>query len=153
MDQPTNLEITITGKTEDVKKAALASQRRIDMETRGFEESAYAYGDGSDFKEKLDEAIDILGSYGFDEKDDGTAEYSTEQESYGCVEEENIKDIANDIIKVSPNVEFHIEAVITATYEDGYDLCVDVDYTGGKLTVNTSEEYYDEEDDEEDDDE
>ena len=142
MDQPTNLEITINGKTEDVKRAALASQRRIDLDTRGFTESAYIFGDGSDFKEKMDEAI-VLGKYEFNEHGDGNAEYSTKQDSYGCIEEEDIKEIANDIIKVSPNVEFRIEAVITITYEDGYDLCVDAEYEGGKLTVNTSEEYYD----------
>ena len=85
MDQPTNLEITISGKTEDVKRAALTLQRRIDLDTGGFEESAYAFGDGSDFREKMDEAIDVFGSYELKEQEDGTAEYSTEQESYECV--------------------------------------------------------------------
>lgn len=148
MDQPTNLNITIKGKSADVKRGALAAQRRIDLDTKGFDESAYEYGDGSDFKEKLDAAIDILGDYNFVENEDGTAEFSTEQESYGCIEEDEIKDIANDIVKVSPDSEVHITAVITATYEDGYDLCVDIDYVDGEMNVDTSEEYYDDEDDE-----
>ena len=80
MDQPTNLEITITGKAEDVKRAALASQRRIDLDTRGFEENSYIFGDGSDFQVKMDEAM-VLGSYDFNEHEDGNAEYSTEQDS------------------------------------------------------------------------
>jgi hypothetical protein len=144
MDLSTILKIKITGKKEEVKRAALASQRRIALDTRGFEESAYFFGDGSDFKVKMDEAI-FFGNYEFNEHGDGNAEYSTEQESYGCTEEDDIKEIANDIIKVSSNVEFHIYALITITYEEGYDLCVDVGYEGGKLTVNTSEKYYDDE--------
>ena len=150
MDQPTNLEIKITGKTEDVKRAALASQRRIDLDTSGFEETAYEFGDGSDFSEKMDETVSVLGSYEFNEPGDGTAEYSTTQDSYGCINEDDIREIANEIIKVSSNVEFRIEAVITITYEEGYDLCVDAEYVGGKLTVNTSEEYYDDDFDEDD---
>lgn len=144
MDLSTILKIKITGKTEEVKRAALASQRRIALDTRGFEESAYFFGDGSDFKVKMDKAI-FLGNYEFNEHGDGNAEYSTEQESYGCTEKDDIKDIANDIIKVSSNVEFHIDALITITYEEGYDLCVDVEYGGGRLTVNSSEKYYDDE--------
>lgn len=150
MDQPTNLKITITGKVEDVKRAALTSQRRIDLDTRGFVESAYIFGDGSDFKEKMDNAI-VIGSCEFNEFEDGKAEYSTEQDSYGCIYEDDIKEIANDIRKVSPNVEFHIEAVITITYEEGYDLCVDIEHVGGKLTVDTSEWFYDDDDEEEED--
>lgn len=153
MDQPTNLEITIKGKGEDVKRAALVTQRRIDLNTMGFEESAYAFGDGSDFETKMDEAIDLLGTYDYSENEDGIAEYSTEQESYGCVEKDDILGIANDIIKVSPNVEIHISAVITITCEDGYDLCVDVDYVDGKMNVDSYEDYYDDDDDEEWDDE
>ena len=150
MDQSTILKIKITGKKEEVKRAALASQRRIALDTRGFEESAYFFGDGSDFKVKMDEAI-FFGNYEFNEHGDGNAEYSTEQESYGCTEEDDIKEIANDIRKVSPNVEFHIEAVITITYEEGYDLCVDIEHVGGKLTVDTSEWFYDDDDEEEED--
>lgn len=152
MDQPTSLEIVIKGKEEDVKRAALAAQRKIDFDTKGFEEGAYAFGDGSDFKTKMDNAIDVLGNYEFSVCGDGTAEFSTEQESYGCVEADDIKEIANDIIKVSPDVEAHISAVITATYEEGYDLCVDVDCIDGKISVETSEEYYEEDDDYEDED-
>ena len=38
---------------------------------------------------------------------------------------------------------------------EGYDLCVDVDYVDGEMTVDCSEEYYEgwEEDDEEEDEE
>lgn len=37
------------------------------------------------------------------------------------------------------------------TYEEGYDLCVDIEHVGGKLTVDTSEWFYDDDDDEEED--
>jgi hypothetical protein len=151
MDQPTSLEITIRGKTEEVKRAALAAQRRIDLETVGFDENAYAFGDGSDFKGKLDKTLNWHGSYSLDENADGIAEYSTEQESYGCVEEKDIKEIAEDIIKVSPFVEVHISAVITITCAEGYDLCVDVDCVEGKIKVDVSEEYYDCDEEDEDD--
>ena len=152
MDQPTSIEMTIKGQAEDVKRAALAAQRRIDIETKGFKESAYEYGDGSDFKTKMDDVVDVLGDYEYTENSDGTAVFSTEQESYGCIEERNIKEIADDIVKTSPNVEAHISAVITITYEEGYDLCVEADYVDGKLSVESSEEYYewDDEDDDED---
>lgn len=151
MDQPTKLELLIKGKSEDVKRAALAAQRGIDLNTNGFKESAYAFGDGSDFKEKIDEAISIFGDYNYNEYEDGTAEYTTEQESYSCIWEEDIKGIANAIIEVTPNVEIHISAVITITYEEGYDLCVDVDYVDGEISMDISEEYYEDwEDDEED---
>ena len=153
MDQPTNLEITIKGKAEEIKRAAFIAQRRIDLNTNGFDEGAYLYNDDQNFESRMDELI-VLGSYNYYEPTDGMAEFETEQESYGCVEENDIKGIATDIIKVSPEVEIHISAVITITYEDGYDLCVDVDYVNGELNVETSEEYYEDEyDDDEDEDE
>ena len=153
MDQPTNLEITIKGKAEDVKNAAFVAQRRIDLNTNGFDEGAYLYNDDQDFESRMDELI-VLGSYSYDESTDGIAEFETEQESYGCVEENDIKGIATDIIKLFPDVEIQISAVITITYEDGYDLCVDVSYSNGEMNVETSEEYYEDEyDDDEDDDE
>lgn len=150
MDQPTNLEITIKGNSEDVMRAAIAAQRRIDLDTNGFEEGAFELGSVSDFEEKMSDAIGMLGDYKYNEKEDGVAEYTTEQESYGCVFEDDIRDIANEIIKVSPDVEAHISAVITITYEEGYDLCVDVDYEDGELSVSSSEEYYEDFDEEDD---
>ena len=142
MDQPTGIEIRIIGKSMDVKRAALAAQRRIDLDTRGFEEEKYIFGDGSDFEEKIEEAVGILGDYNFDDNEDGTAEYHTEQESYACIEEGDIKGIAEDIVKTSPDVEFHMTAVITVTEWEGYDVCVDADYVNGELNVDVSEEYY-----------
>lgn len=88
MDQPTNLDITIKGKTTDVKRAALVAQRRIELNTLGFDEETYSFGDGSDFEEKIADVIGLLGDYSFDENEDGTAKYYTEQDSYGCIEEE-----------------------------------------------------------------
>jgi hypothetical protein len=151
MDQPTSLNISIKGKPEDVKRAALAAQRRIALNTKGFDENAYAFGDGSDFEQKM-RALRIR--FHLDEMDDGKAEYSTEQESYACIEEEDITGIANEIIKASSAVEAHISAVITITCEEGYDLCVDIECFDGKMRVDRSEEYYDDfEEDEEDEEE
>lgn len=148
MNQATNIEIKIIGKGEEVKRAALAAQRRIDLDTKGFDENAYALGDGSDFEAKLDKAINILGSYNYNESEDGIAEYKTDQESYGCDKKNDIVGIAKDIVKVSPNVEVHISSVITAYFDEGYELCVDVDYVDGKMNVDSCKEYFDDEEDE-----
>ena len=43
----------------------------------------------------------------------------------------------------SVNWYFDISAVITITYSEGYDLCVDIDYADGEMSVDTTEEYYD----------
>ena len=149
MDQPTKLQITITGNSNDVKRAALAAQRRVDLYTAGFDEKAYVFGDGSDFEEKMDDTVVV---YDYTENEDGTAEYDADQESYACIEENDIVDIANEIVKTSPDVEFHISAVITVTYADGFDLCVDVDYVDGTMSVETREDYYEDffEDEDED---
>ena len=145
MDQPTNLNISIKGNVEDVKKAALAAQRRIDLNTRKFKENLYVYGDGSDFEKKMGE-LTVL--------DSGTVRYTTEQKSYSCISEKDIKEIAQAIIDVSPNVEAHISAVITITFAEGYDLCVNIDCKDGKMDVDVFESPYDDEDwDEEDEDE
>ena len=85
---------------------------------------------------------EILGGFDYNELEDGTVEYTAEQESYACIWEEDITEIAQAIIDVSPDVEFHISAVITVTYAEGYDLCVDVDYVNGEKTVRTEEDYY-----------
>ncbi len=149
MDQPTSIEIKIKGKEIDVKRAANAAQRRIDLETRGFDENNYIFGDGSDFEERMDDIMGILGSYDICSVDNDIIEFESEQSSYGCTSEEDIKGIANDMIKESPNVEFHIESVITDTYSEGYDLCVDADYANGELKVVTDKDYYEEDSDEE----
>lgn len=153
MDQPTNLEITIKGDVEAVKNAAIAMQKSIESTTRGFDENSFVVSAERDFETIMSDSIDILGSYDFDENGDGTAEFSTEQESYGCIEEGDIKNIAKAIIAVAPTVEAHITAVITITYSEGYDLCVEVDCADGKMKVETSEEYYEDWDDEDEEDE
>lgn len=78
---------------------------------------------------------------------------NNKQDNYVCLDEDEIKNIAKAIMKESPNVEAHISAVITITYSEGYDLCVDVDYVDGKMSVDTSEEYYEDFEDEDEDEE
>ena len=144
MDQPTNIDITIKGTAVDVKRAALIAQKHLDLEEYDFNESAYAL-DGD-----LDLKMDHLGILDYcTPSENGIAEYEITQESYRCIEQEDIEAIANDMIKASPDVEFHISAVITVTYADGFDLCVDIDYTDGNMDVNVSEDYYDNWDEEE----
>ena len=150
MDQPTKFEITITGNIEDVKGAALLAQKRLDNYADDLDDTC-ALDD--DFESKLADAIGIMGDFDFTENEDGTAKYSTEQDNYDCVEQDDIEDIANDIVEEFPDVEFHISAVITITYEEGYDLCVDIDYADGEMSVDTSEDPYEDWDDEEDEDE
>ena len=142
MDQPTNLTITIKGNADDVKCAALAAQRKIAIfDGNELDEITYEFSDGSDFESQMEE---ILDTYEYQEDEDGNAEYSSDQESYGCIWQENITEIAEELIKIAPDLEIHISAVITVTYADGYDLCVDIDYVDGKMTVDISEDYYEE---------
>jgi len=154
MDQPTNLEITIKGNKLDVKRAAIAANRRIERDTRGFDENEYVFNEES-FDDQIEEIYEILGSYEINQIEANEWEFKAEQDSYGCTEENDIKEIAEEIVRSSPNVEFHISAVITTCYEDGYDLCVDVDFVNGEMNVNTFKDYFDDEedDDEEEDDE
>ena len=150
MDQPTSIEIRITGKSTDVMRAALAAQRKIDLEPMGFNEEKYILSDGSDFGEKMKEEACTFGDFSFDKNKAGTAEFYTEQESYSCTEEDDIKEIAEAMIETSPGVEFYMTAVITVTYYEGYDICIDAKYVNGKLDVNVSEEYYESFDEDED---
>ena len=62
----------------------------------------------------------------------------------------NIVEIVKDISTASPNVEVHISAVITDTYEEDYELCVNIDYIEGEMSVDSSEEYFDDFDEEDD---
>ena len=70
MDQPTYLNIVIRGTETDVKKAALAAMRRVNLETRGFNESLYAWADGMDFHERMDQIFVVLGKYDLRQIDD-----------------------------------------------------------------------------------
>lgn len=148
MDQPTSIELRIVGNEQDVKRAALSAMARINQDTNGFVESDYSFGDGSDFEKQMSNILDLAGSFNIHQKNDGQIEFESEQESYGCVYEEDIREIANAMISVSPNIEFHIEAVITIYADEGYDLCVDVNYINGKCKVKVTEEEYDDFDNE-----
>lgn len=141
MDQPTKLEITIKGKELDIKRAALVAQRRIDLPTRGFKESNYEFGDGSDFESKMDGTLGKLGHYTISLKDD-VVEFTSEQESYGCTDESDVRNIAEDIVKATPAVEVHISATITVNAAEGYDIGVEIDYANGDMKVDVSEDKY-----------
>lgn len=147
MDQPTHLDITIKGTSENVKRAALAIQRRIDFYASNYTAGAYELKDDSDFNSVMDKLL-VLEDYEYTEGDDGSAEYTTEQDSYELIEVEDIEGLAREIITNVPEVEFHISAVLTITYADGFDLCVDIDYADGEMNVECSEEYYDNAEDE-----
>ena len=126
-------------------------QKRIDIYEGNYEETSYEIDDDSDFNSVMD-ALPISGYYEYDENDDGSAEYTTEQDNYALIEADDIEALAREVIHIVPSVEFHIEAVITVTFADGYDLCVDIDYVDGEMKVECSEEYYDNwENDEKDD--
>ena len=131
MDQPTNIKITIKGKKEDVKLAALSAERRIDLETRGFKESEYVMG--SELEKLIEKTIYFEGD---------KAVCDIEEESYACIYDSDITDIAEEIIKVAPEVEFQIAATITITFSEGYDLCVDISYVNGEMNEEIFEEYY-----------
>ena len=150
MDQPTNIKIEIKGNKEEVKKAAFVMQRRIDKDSRNFNESNYVFDDSIDFEQKMKNLIGALGSQSYNENENGTAVYTSEQESYGCLLGDDIKEIGEDVEKASLDVEVHISAVLTVTCSEGYDLCVDVDYVDGQMKVNITEEYYEDEEDDED---
>ena len=154
MDQPTNIKLTIKGKAEDVTLAVLAAQKRILRDTIGFDESKFALAADAGFADTMDSLMGMLGRGRYTEHEDGTAEYSSEQESYSCIYSEDIEDIAKAVKDAAPSVEAHLAAVITVTYAEGYDLCVDIDYANGEISSTCREEYYDdwEGDDDDDDD-
>lgn len=85
--------------------------------------------------------------------DGETVEYYSEQESYACIWEDDILDIPRVISEIAPTVKAHVSAVITITYTEGYDLCVDADCADGNVKAVIFEDhegYYDDDDDEED---
>lgn len=147
MDQPTYLKITVKGKIEDVRKAVVAAQKRVDLHTVGFDESKYVYESESDFKEIIDKTIGLFGEYKYTELKNGTVKYAITQDRYGCVLEEDIKDIAKAITDASPNVKARIVATITSTFASGYDLRVDIKCANGKFDVDTDLLFYDDEED------
>jgi len=98
MDQPTRIEMKIKGNALEVKRAANAAERRIDLYTSGFEAQTYAFGDGSDFEKRMDGIFGLFGSYTLKELENGDAEWDSEQESYGCISEEDIREIAEEMI-------------------------------------------------------
>jgi len=149
MDQPTYLEMTIKGNELDVKCASIAANRRIARDTIGFDENEYVFIERS-FSAQIEKIYSSLGSYEFSQVEGDKWEFKAQQDSYGCIEEDDIKEIAEEIIQSSPNVEFHLSAVITTYNEDGYDLCVEIDFVNGEINVNTSEDYFDDEGDDED---
>ena len=80
--------------------------------------------------------------------DDNTFEFTSVQTSYCCTRKEDITDIAEAILAVTPDLEFHIVAEITMTALDGYNTDVMIDYVDGELKTDVQEmyfEYYDEE--------
>ncbi len=166
MDQPTTITIEILGKTADVKRAALTSKRCIDWNKHGFKEEDYQFYDSPDFAERLKQlhdddygSFELSSGENIDRKllPDGAAGdaddfcvSSSEQQSYSCVAYEDIEAVAEQMVRVSPDVEFHIVAVITITNFDGYDLLVHADYKDKQLKVYSEEEYFDCEGDDED---
>ena len=153
MDQPTTIEIRIKGDELDVKRAVLKAMARIDRDTRGFDASNYVFGDGSDFEEQMKKTLCVLGNYRIHPIENSQIEFKSVQESYGCDSDSDIKGIADAMIGVSPNVEFHIAATITADAFDGYDTYVDINYLNGELKCDVKEYHFDDEFDDEDEDE
>ena len=97
----------------------------------------------------MEDIVDLLCNCSFDDNGDGTAVYETDQERYGCVEEKDIKSIAEDIVKATPLVEFHISAIMSDEFEDG-EQCIEIDYANGQMDIKISEDAYEEWDDEDD---
>lgn len=139
MDQPTNLKLHISGTEQNVSQAANAAVRIINQDCR----RQY-------FESRVKDMLE--NPFNFKKSDDSNiVEFSLDVECYWAFEEADISQIANAIIQASPDVKFHLFAQITMTYWDGYDTCVDINYSSGQTTVNVSYDEYD--DDEEDDDE
>ena len=80
--------------------------------------------------------------------DDHTFEFTSEQDSYVCIYEEDITDIAKAILAVTPDLEFHIVAELTLTAFDGYNTHVIIDYVDGELKTDVREMYFDDCDEE-----
>ena len=134
MDQPTYLKLHITGTEQNVAQAANAAIRVIQQD------SPPKY-----FENRVKRMLEA----NFRTTTDSNAEFSMGEElCYWAIYEEDISTIADAIVQASPDVKFHLSARITMTYEEGYDLCVDIDYADGEMSEDVSEDPYDDEDDE-----
>ena len=131
--------INIKGQSEDVKRAALAAQRMIDLRY-GADENDYAYSEDLDFKSKIDEIINERGDWSYSDNE-GIAEYNTDQDHFGGILPENVEAIADGIIKTAPNVTFHIVSTLYSAYSavdedrDGENIYTGIDYVDEKKTV------------------
>ena len=139
MAQPTYLNLCITGTERAVAQAANAAARIIQQDSppKYFENRVKGMLEAN-FKATTDS---------------NAAEFSVREECYWAIYEEDISTIADAIVQASPDVKFHLSARITMTYEEGYDLCVDIDYADGEMSTDISEDPYEDEEDEDEDEE
>ena len=129
MDQPTYLELHITGTEKNVTRAADSAARVINQNSpREYFETRVKNMLERNFKKNVDSNI---------------VEFSVNEDCYWAVYEEDISQIADVIIQASPDVNFHLFARITMTYCEGYDTCVDINYASGETTIDVSYDEYD----------
>ena len=129
MDQPTYLELHITGTEQNVAQAANFAARIINQNSP---REYFEYRVKNMLENNLKNTIDSE-----------VVEFSLNTESYWAIYEEDISQIANAIIQASSDVKFHLFARITMTYCEGYDTCVDINYASGKITIDVSYDEYD----------
>ena len=142
MDQPTDIDIIITGEESEVKLAAFTAAPRLIR--RKVKEGAYVFDDNSDFIEQIEKIISILGNCSIS-SDKKETTFKCNCESYACFDEDDVRRIADAIIGVSPNVEFNIDVYVSAPDGDGYTTTVYVNYTKGTLDVDVHKEYCEDE--------
>ena len=128
MDQPTYLELHITGTEQNVMQAANAAARVINQDSPlEYFENRVKNMLENNFKHTIDSDM---------------VEFSVEEACYWAIYEEDISTIANTIVQASPDVKFHLFARITINFCEGYDTCVDIDYVSGEMTVDVSYDEY-----------
>ena len=126
MDQPTYLDLRITGTEQNVAQAANAAVRVIEQDSP------------PEFFEKRVKAL-----LEYDVLDSNTAEYLLYKTCYWAFDEFDVDEIADAIIQASPDVEFHLSARITITCYEGYDTYVDINYVSGEKTMDVRyDEFY-----------
>ena len=129
MDQPTYLNLHITGNKQNVIQAANAAARIIQKDSpREYFENRV--------KDMLECNFKIM-------TESNIAEFSVNEECYWAIYEEDISEIADTIIKASPDVKFHLFARITINYCEGYETCVNINYASGETSIDVTNEELD----------
>ena len=148
MDQPTYLDLRITGTEQNVMQAAIAAIRGIkkNHDPKYVEKLLYQLlgYDSRTSKKSRKERVFFFGACGLrPSTDSDPAEFLYEDMCYWAFDEFDVDEIADAIIQDCPDVEFHLNAEITVTCYEGYHTIVDIHYVSGEKTMDVRYDEFD----------